>query len=85
MVYGQPPKDMENSPIDWKEDYKIVFKNRPCPYDFPAFEGDKPPDYDDNVPFLFFSSQVSSKHSFVLKEIKKKFLYKFGFIQNYLF
>uniref|UniRef100_A0A0R3S765 Uncharacterized protein n=1 Tax=Elaeophora elaphi TaxID=1147741 RepID=A0A0R3S765_9BILA len=52
MVYGQPPKDMRNSQIDWKHEYHIDFKNRPCPYDFPAFEGDKPPDYDENVFFL---------------------------------
>ncbi|VBB28576.1 unnamed protein product [Acanthocheilonema viteae] len=48
MVYGQPPKDMRNSQIDWKHEYHIDFINRPCPYDFPAFEGDKPPDYDEN-------------------------------------
>ncbi|KAK6102349.1 hypothetical protein QQG55_8095 [Brugia pahangi] len=48
MVYGQPPKDMRNIQIDWKKEYHIDFKNRPCPYDFPAFEGDKPPDYDEN-------------------------------------
>ncbi|EFO22074.1 hypothetical protein LOAG_06410 [Loa loa] len=48
MVYGQPPKDMRNFHIDWKNEYHIDFKNRPCPYDFPAFEGDKPPDYDEN-------------------------------------
>lgn len=49
MVYGQPPKDMRNSEIDWKHEYHIEFINRPCPYDFPAFEGDKPPDYDEHV------------------------------------
>ncbi|CAG9540245.1 unnamed protein product [Cercopithifilaria johnstoni] len=48
MVYGQPPKDMRNFQIDWKHDYNIDFVNRPCPYDFPAFEGDKPADYDEN-------------------------------------
>ncbi|KAM3722673.1 Aminodeoxychorismate synthase, chloroplastic [Dirofilaria immitis] len=48
MVYGQPPKDMRNAQIDWKDEYHIDFQNRPCPYDFPAFEGDKPPDYDEN-------------------------------------
>lgn len=47
MVYGQPPKDMRNIQIDWKEEYNIDLRNRPCPYDFPAFEGDKPPDYDE--------------------------------------
>uniref|UniRef100_A0A915PXQ9 Uncharacterized protein n=1 Tax=Setaria digitata TaxID=48799 RepID=A0A915PXQ9_9BILA len=48
MVYGQPPKDMRNYQIDWKKEYNIDLRNRPCPYDFPAFEGDKPPDYDEN-------------------------------------
>lgn len=67
MVYGQPPKDMRNSQIDWKREYHIDFKNRPCPYDFPAFEGDKPPDYDEIV--LFF---LDFKSTFFFKSNQKK-------------
>uniref|UniRef100_A0A915AQ62 Uncharacterized protein n=1 Tax=Parascaris univalens TaxID=6257 RepID=A0A915AQ62_PARUN len=46
-VYGQPPKDMRGTVIDWKADYEIHLNKRPCPYDFPAFQFDKPPDYDE--------------------------------------
>ncbi|MFH4980678.1 hypothetical protein AB6A40_007387 [Gnathostoma spinigerum] len=45
LVYGQPPLDLRGRQFDWAE-YGIVFKDRPCPYDFPAFENDRPPDYD---------------------------------------
>lgn len=46
-VYGQPPKDMRGVVIDWKTDYEIHLNKRPCPYDFPAFQFDKPLDYDE--------------------------------------
>uniref|UniRef100_A0A915AM13 Uncharacterized protein n=1 Tax=Parascaris univalens TaxID=6257 RepID=A0A915AM13_PARUN len=46
-VYGQPAKDMKGMMIDWAKEYNIVLTKRPCPYDFPAFEADKPPDYDE--------------------------------------
>ncbi|VDM28761.1 unnamed protein product [Toxocara canis] len=48
-VYGQPAKDMKGMAIDWAGEYKIFLTKRPCPYDFPAFEADKPPDYDEKV------------------------------------
>lgn len=48
-VYGQPAKDMKGMMIDWAKEYNIVLTKRPCPYDFPAFEADKPPDYDEKV------------------------------------
>ncbi|VDK18113.1 unnamed protein product [Anisakis simplex] len=48
-VYGQPAKDMKGIMIDWAKDYNISLTKRPCPYDFPAFEADKPPDYDEKV------------------------------------
>ncbi|VDN03495.1 unnamed protein product [Thelazia callipaeda] len=59
-VYGQPPKDMINYQIDWADEYQIEFKNRPCPYDFPAFEGDKPPDYDEKVTEYIIKREMSN-------------------------
>ncbi|CAD5206892.1 unnamed protein product [Bursaphelenchus okinawaensis] len=41
-VYGQTPKDMKNKKVDWSE-YITPLKNRPSPYDFPAFEHEERP------------------------------------------
>uniref|UniRef100_A0A7E4WDE9 AGC-kinase C-terminal domain-containing protein n=1 Tax=Panagrellus redivivus TaxID=6233 RepID=A0A7E4WDE9_PANRE len=40
-VYGQPAKDLEEYNIDWHREYKLHFKNRPSPSDFPAFAHEK--------------------------------------------
>lgn len=43
---------MINQQIDWKLEYQIALTDRPCPYDFPAFELEKPQDYDDRVWYI---------------------------------
>lgn len=40
-VYGQIAKDIEDNPIDWEVEYKLGFKGRPSPSDFPAFAHEK--------------------------------------------
>ena len=46
-VMGQPAADLASNAVEWAE-YGIVFKSRPSPYDFPAFEKK-----DDGVSFRF--------------------------------
>uniref|UniRef100_A0A7E4ZZD1 PCNA-clamp-associated factor n=1 Tax=Panagrellus redivivus TaxID=6233 RepID=A0A7E4ZZD1_PANRE len=41
LVFGQPATDMMLNPVNWAE-YGVEFRARASPYDFPAFQHEKP-------------------------------------------